>query len=98
MEQIKKTNYKTMLNSDRIIIDFYADWCGPCKMLAPIFEDVSSKITTTKFAKLNIDSLNEYAKEHKVGSIPTLILFEKGKEIKRFNGFLSKDDLMNFIK
>lgn len=85
------------LIEDKAVVDFYATWCGPCKMFGPIFEEVSTK-ENINFIKLDVDKHSEIAREYGVMSIPTILLFEKGKEIKRYTGFMSKEDLENFIK
>lgn len=85
------------LIKERVIVDFYATWCGPCKMLGPVFEEVS-KESSIKFVKVDIDEHEDLCREYKVMSVPTLILFENGKEIKRNIGFIPKDKLIEFIK
>ena len=80
---------------ERVLVDFYADWCGPCKMLAPVLESVTNDI---KVVKVNVDKHNDLAREYGVMSIPCLILFDEGKEIKRNVGFLPEPKLKEFIK
>lgn len=79
------------------VVDFYATWCGPCKMFSPVFEEVSEK-EDINFIKVNVDDNVDIAKEYGVMTIPTVILFKDGKEIKRFTGFMSKDAFINFLK
>lgn len=80
------------------IVDFWAPWCGPCKMFGPIFESVSSIKNDVKFCKLNVDEDSEnISKEYGVMSIPTVILFKDGKEINRNIGFMDEDSLIEFI-
>jgi thioredoxin 1 len=77
-----------------VLIDFYADWCGPCKMLAPAFEELSSEYEgRLKFAKLNTDHAQPLAMEFRVSGIPCLILTSKGDEIGRIVGYLPKPAL-----
>ena len=78
------------------VVDFYATWCGPCKMFGPIFEEVSNE-KNINFVKLDVDKHSNIAREYGVMSIPTIILFKDGKEIKRFTGFMSKDDFINYL-
>jgi len=85
------------LIKEKTIVDFYATWCGPCKMLGPVFEEVSKK-SDINFVKVDIDEHEQLCREYKVMSVPTLILFENGKEVKRNIGFISKDKLEEFIK
>lgn len=83
----------------KAVVDFWAPWCGPCKMFGPIFEDVSNKRSDIKFFKLNVDEDDkDISKNLGVMSIPTTIIFEDGKEIKRNIGFLNEDDLNDFLE
>ena len=85
-------------NNGLTIVDFWAPWCGPCKMFGPIFESVSNIKSEVKFCKLNIDEDTEnISKEYGVMSIPTVILFKDGKEIKRNIGFMDEDSLIELI-
>lgn len=85
------------LIEETAVVDFYATWCGPCKMFGPIFEEVS-KSSDINFIKLDVDKSSDIAREYGVMSIPTVILFREGKEVKRYTGFMSKEELINFIK
>ena len=83
------------LIKERILVDFYANWCGPCKMLSPELEKVSDEI---KILKVNVDENQDLAKEYGVMSIPCIILFDGGKELKRNIGFMPESKLREFIK
>lgn len=87
----------TSLIKDKAVVDFYANWCGPCKMFGPVFENVSNK-NDYNFIKLDVDKYSEVAREYGVMSIPTVILFENGKEVKRFTGFMNEEEFINFLK
>ena len=98
MEIIKlnKENFeKEVVQSEKtVLVDFYADWCGPCKMLSPILEEIASELgEKVKVGKLNVDESNDLAFEYEVMSIPTLILFENGKVVDRLTGLRSKDEI-----
>ena len=84
------------LIEDSALVDFHATWCGPCKMFGPVFEEVSNEIDMN-FIKLDVDKSSDIAREYGVMTIPTIILFKDGNEIKRHTGFMSKTDLLNFI-
>ena len=95
MEIIHLTNEKFKeLIKEKTLVDFYANWCGPCKMLAPELEKVESSV---KVVKVDVDEFEDLAKEYGVMSIPTLILFENGKEIKRNIGFIDRDRIQKFV-
>ena len=94
VKKLTKENFEEEIK-DRILVDFNAEWCGPCKMLAPIIEELSE---TYKVGSVNVDENEELAKKFGIMSIPCLIIFENGKEIKRSVGFMSRTDLNEFIK
>lgn len=85
-------------NSKPAIVDFYADWCGPCKMMAPVFKELSSQMSDYDFYKINVDNEQELAGKYQVMSIPTVMVFKNGKPVLTSVGFLSKDDLENKIE
>lgn len=100
MLHITKENFETeILNSDKpVVVDFWAEWCGPCKMAAPIFESLAEKHgDKVKFAKLNIDEQGELAVMNRVMSIPTFIVFDGGKAVDRMIGLSSEEELEEFI-
>lgn len=96
MALIHYENDFNKLIEEEAVVDFYATWCGPCKMFGPIFEEVGNE-KKINFIKLDVDKHSDVAREYGVMSIPTIILFKNGKEVKRFTGFMSKDDFINYI-
>ena len=88
---------KGVLNSDKpVLVDFYADWCGPCKMMAPIIGEIAEELQgKAKVGKINVDENQELAMKYEVMSIPTLIIYKNGKEAKRFVGVRDKKELLN---
>ncbi len=80
-----------------VVVDFYADWCGPCQMLAPVLEELE-KETSIKIVKINVDEIPELARQFRIMSIPTLMLFKDGKFIKKELGFMPIERLREFIK
>ena len=91
-EEVKKVRGK-------VLVDFYADWCGPCKMMGPVIEEIAKEVEgKSKVGKLNIDDNSDIAVEYNVMSIPTLIIFKDGKEIKRFVGVTDKEELLNELQ
>lgn len=82
-----------------IIVDFYADWCQPCKIIEPIFEEISLELKDKySFAKINIDKCADFAKECEILSIPTIAIFSNGKLIEKINGLQTKDSLLKRIE
>lgn len=83
------------LIQEKVLVDFYANWCGPCKMLSPVLEKVSDEV---KILKVNVDEYQDLSKQYGVMSIPCIILFDGGKELKRNIGFIPESKLREFIK
>ena len=87
-----------LANNGKVLVDFYADWCGPCKMLAPVLEDVSKEHADIAFVKVNVDQVQELAAKFNVMSIPTQIAFANGKAVKQTMGFIPKAELNKFLE
>ena len=91
---------EVVLNSQvPVLVDFWATWCGPCKMLSPIVDEVAEE-TNGEFVvgKVNVDEEKELAKRFKVMSIPTLIVFKNGEETNRSVGYIEKEDVLALVK
>ena len=80
-----------------VVVDFYADWCGPCQMLAPVLEQLE-KETSIKIVKINVDEIPDIARAFRIMSIPTLMLFKEGKFVKKELGYMPIERLREFIK
>ena len=89
-----ENDFEKEISKEFILVDFYADWCGPCKMMGKVLEEMDN----IDILKVNVDNFPNIAREFKVMSIPTLIIFENGKEIKKNIGMSSKSDLESFLK
>jgi len=89
-------DFNTLIE-DAAVVDFYATWCGPCKMFGPIFEEVSNE-KNINFIKLDVDKYPDIARQYGVMTIPTIILFKNGQELKRYTGFMSKEQFIEFLK
>lgn len=90
-------DFEKEVQGDLVIVDFYADWCGPCQMLAPVLEQLDKEIAV-KIVKINTDDVPEIARMFRVMSIPTLLLFKNGKFVKRDLGYMPIERLREFIK
>lgn len=97
---LNKENFeKEVSNSEKpVVIDFWADWCAPCKMMGPVFEELSEEMQELKFAKVNVDEESELAGQFSIQGIPTISVVKQGKEIDRFSGFMAKEDLKEKIE
>ncbi len=95
-----KGNFKTLIQDTRpVLVDFYADWCGPCKMLAPILKEVASELgDQARVIKIDVDKNQELAAQYQVRGVPTLILFRDGEQLWRTSGLMQKQDLLSKIK
>lgn len=83
-----------VLNHDGLVlVDFWAEWCGPCKMIAPIIDQVSGEVEKMKVCKLNVDENPGTAFKYQISGIPTMIFFKNGKPVDQVVGFTSKDSL-----
>jgi len=92
-------NFQQQTKNKIVIVDFWAEWCAPCRMMAPVLNDVASELTGNhRVGKVNIEQYQSLAQKYKVRSIPTLILFKDGKEIDRFVGVKSKEFIVGQLQ
>lgn len=96
---ITKDNFEEeVLKADKtVLVDFWADWCGPCKMLAPIVDQIAEEHPEIKVGKVNIDVEASLAIDYKVMSIPTLLVFKKGEIVNQSIGVISKSDILDLL-
>ena len=92
--------FNEKIASGRVLVDFFATWCGPCRMLAPILEEIDERKEAGDLLiiKVDVDEAGEIAAKYGIQSIPTLILFENGKAVKNALGYMPKPQLLNFLK
>lgn len=100
IEHITNNDFQSkVLDSKGItIVDFYADWCGPCQMLSPVIEAVSAEHTEAAFYKINSDEQPELCVKYRIMSIPTLLVFKDGELVKTSIGLVSKAEIEDFLK
>lgn len=98
--KVTSANFKEeVLNSDKtVLIDFYADWCGPCKMFSPIVESVAAENENVKVVKIDVDNEQDLAIKYQVMSIPTTVVIKNGQEINRVVGMVNKSYLVEMVK
>lgn len=82
----------------KVLVDFYADWCGPCKMMAPVIDKIAEENSTVKVGKVNVDENPEIASKYGIMSIPTIMIFENGNLMKKFIGLTSKSEIESELK
>lgn len=98
IEHLNDDNFDSFVASGITLVDFHANWCGPCKMLAPILDEVAKSMEgKSQIAKVDIDNAQKTAASFNVTSVPTLILFKDGKEVNRTVGLKEQEDLEEFI-
>ena len=99
LEVTSKNFEQEVLKSEKtVLIDFYADWCGPCKMLSPIVEQVAQENKDIKVVKINIDQEQDIAIKYEIMSIPTLVVIKNGNETNRSVGLIGKSDILELVK
>lgn len=98
--EINENDFKEkVLNSDKkVLVDFYADWCGPCKMMSSVIDSFKEEIENYYIYKVDVDKCPNISREYGIMSIPNLIIFENGNILKQEMGFKSKDELKEFLE
>lgn len=91
-------NFRHQIKNGKVLVDFWAAWCAPCRMMAPVLNDLADELDGAVIGKLDVDKNRQTASAFRIRSIPTMILFKNGKEVERFVGVKSKDFLLKKIQ
>ena len=95
--ELSNFHEKVLNNSGVVLVDFYADWCGPCKMVAPIVAEIAEERPDITVGKINVDDSPELAQQYGVMSIPTLIVFKEGKPVSQIVGYRPKESIVAML-
>lgn len=98
VEEVTSENFDEFVSNGNVIIDFSADWCGPCKMLGPQFFQASEDVNDVKFGKVNVDKARDLASRFQVMSIPTIIFFKDKEQVERISGGLSSGEIVKRVE
>ena len=99
VKKISQEEFEQVKNDDIAVIDFSAEWCGPCKMLAPVMEEVSEELgDSVSFYNIDVDQNMDIAQQYRIVSIPALLVLKKGEKVDMHIGFQPKDGVVEFIK
>ena len=99
MEVITNVQFDEVISKGVVVIDFFANWCGPCKMLAPVLEEVSEEYAgKVNFFNVDVDENPDLAMQYKIMNIPALVVLKKGEKVDTQVGFAPKENIVEFIK
>ncbi|MBQ4628498.1 MAG: thioredoxin [Clostridia bacterium] len=96
---VNKNNFDDVLNSDKpVLLDFYADWCGPCRMVSPLVDEIAEENPQYRVGKINVDNEEELAQEFGVSSIPMLVVLKNGQIVNKAVGARPKDQILKLLE
>ena len=98
MKILNSNEFDNAIASGIVLVDFYADWCGPCKMLSPVIEGLAEKMEQVNFYKLNVDASSDIAGRYVVQAIPNLIIFKDGKAVDQITGFVPENEIVKHLQ
>ena len=95
---LTKENFNEVINNNEtVLVDFWAPWCGPCRMLGPVLEELASEVNNAVISKANVDEESDLAREFRVSSIPTVLVFKNGKLAKTSVGYIAKAQVLKLL-
>jgi thioredoxin 1 len=98
MKQFTDSDFANEITSGTVVVDFYADWCSPCRMLAHTFTKVASSFANIKFGKVDIDSNPEITGKYKINSLPTILIFKDGSVVQQLTGIVNENALTSAVQ
>lgn len=98
VKEIKESEFAQSISTGKVVVDCYAPWCGPCRMLSPVMDELSEELTDYTFYKLNVDDAEEVSRKYGIMSIPALLILENGELKQKLVGFKSKAELKEILK
>ena len=98
VKDITDQTFKEFSSNGKVVVDCFAEWCGPCKMLSPIIDELAEELTDVNFYKLNVDESVEVVRKYNIMSIPTILIFNDGELINQTVGLKSKEELKDLLK
>lgn len=98
VKDITDQTFKELNSNGKVVVDCFAEWCGPCKMLSPIIDELAEELTDVNFYKLNVDESVEVVRKYNIMSIPTILIFNDGELINQTVGLKSKEELKELLK
>lgn len=98
LTQATEENFQSLIDKELVVVDFFATWCGPCKMLSPVLEDLANDRSNVNIVKVDVDECQNLAKNYGIMSVPTLLLFKNGSLISKRNGYMPKDEITSWIE
>jgi thioredoxin 1 len=96
--ELNEENFKQMTSKGKVVVDFYADWCGPCQTMKPIFEKAGSELKGINFFKVNVDECADTSQLYGIRSIPTILFMKDGKEVERVLGVLYEEEFKKKVQ
>lgn len=93
-----ESNFLELINGEKVLVDFFATWCGPCRMLAPVLDEIAEERSGVTIVKVDVDKCEKIAREFGIMSVPTLLLFKNGEVVAKNTGYLPKELLIEFIE
>jgi thioredoxin 1 len=98
VKDITDQTFKELSSNGKVVVDCFAEWCGPCKILSPIIDELAEELTNVNFYKLNVDESVEVVRKYNIMSIPTILIFNDGELVNQTVGFKSKEELKDLLK